>query len=155
MNISKYAIIVMAVALASGCADMAPVRYGQTAAPAPVNERVQDRHGRVAKVEIVQVDDNYRFGVGTVVGAVAGGIVGSNIGGGSGNTLATVLGAVAGGYAGTAIESKTKKQQAQQVTVDMDTGGRLVINQPIDNRLRSGLRVRVEGAGDTARVVPR
>jgi outer membrane lipoprotein SlyB len=155
MNISRYAVIVIAAALTSGCADMRPVRYGETATPAPINERVQDRYGRIARVEIVQVDDDYRFGVGTAVGAVAGGIIGSNIGGGSGNTLATVLGAVAGGVAGTAIESKTRKQQAQQVTVDMDTGGRLVITQPIDSRLRSGMRARVEGSGDTARVVPR
>ncbi len=155
MNITKYAVVVLATVLAAGCADMRPVRYGERAVPAPINERIQDRYGRIFRIELVQVDDDYRFGVGTAVGVVAGGIIGSQIGGGSGNTLATVLGAVAGGVAGSALESKSRKQPAHQVTVDMDTGGRLVITQRVNDRLRTGMRVIVEGSGETARVVPR
>lgn len=154
MNISRIALVALVAMLAAGCAEMRPVRYGESAAPI-VAEPVHARYGRIAHVDIVQVDDQYRFGVGTAVGAIAGGIIGSQVGKGGGNTLATVLGAIAGGAAGTAIESKTKKQDAQQVSVNMDTGGRVVITQPIDTRLRAGLRVRVEGSDETARVVPR
>ncbi len=156
MNITRIAVVALAAVLAAGCAEMNPVRYGETAArPPAVAEPVNARFGRIAQVDIVQVDEKYQFGVGTAVGAVAGGIIGSQVGKGSGNTLATVLGAVAGGLAGTAVESKTKKQDAQQVTVNMDTGGRITITQPVDTRLRAGLRVRVEGSDQTARVIPR
>ncbi len=55
---------------------------------------------------------------------------------------------------GTVAESKMKKKDAQRVTVNMYTGGQVTIVQPVDSRLRSGMRVFVEGSGDTARVVP-
>ena len=38
---------------------------------------------------------------------------------------------------------------------DMATGGRVTITQPKDARLREGMKVRVEGSGENARVVPR
>lgn len=84
------------------------------------------------------------------VGAVAGGLLGSQIGQGRGSTLATVLGAAAGAV----VESKMKKKDAQRVTVTMRTGGEVTIVQPVDARLKSGMNVRVEGSGETARVVP-
>lgn len=90
--------------------------------------------------------------MGTAAGAVAGGILGSQVGDSTG---ATVAGAVLGGLAGTYAESKKGKQNAQQVTVNMNTGGRLTILQPEDTRLREGMPVRVEGSGENARVVPR
>jgi outer membrane lipoprotein SlyB len=66
-----------------------------------------------------------------------------------------VAGAVLGGVAGTYAESKIRKQNAQRITVNMVTGGRVTITQPMDGRLREGMRVRVEGSGENARVVPR
>jgi len=111
-----------------------------------------DRYGTIANLENVQVDEKYKLGVGTAAGAVAGGILGSQVGD---STTATVAGAVLGGLAGTYAESKIKNQNAQQVTVNMNTGGRLTILQPEDNRLREGMQVRVEGSGENARVVPR
>lgn len=52
-------------------------------------------------------------------------------------------------------DSKMKKVDAQRVTVQMSSGGRLIIAQPVDSRLRSGMNVRIEDSGGTGRVVPR
>ena len=118
--------------LVSGCADTGAfgggTRYGEST---PVAAPVADRHGRILAVEVVQVDDQYRLGVGTAVGAVAG------------------------AAAGTVAESKMKRQTAQRVRVQMQTGGEVSIVQPVDNRLQQGMNVIVHGSGETARVVPR
>lgn len=151
MLIRKAMIVAVSAALLGGCADMGGLtgpKYGETAG---TTANQTDRRGRIAQLENIQVDNDFKLGVGTAVGAVAGGILGSEIGGGTG---ATVAGAVLGGAAGTAAESKIKKKDAQRVTVDMRTGGRVTIVQPIDSRLRQGMHVRVEGSGENARVVP-
>jgi outer membrane lipoprotein SlyB len=142
----------LVVALAAGCADMGSLggtKYGETSSTATSQS---ERDGTIAQLENIKVDENYKLGVGTAVGAVAGGLLGAGVGD---STTATVAGAVLGGVAGTYAESKISKGDAQRVTVDMVTGGRVMITQPIDNRLREGMRVRVEGSGENARVVPR
>lgn len=152
MNIRIVVPMILWVSLAGGCADMGGLSgttYGETSG---TTSSQSDRYGTIANLENVQVDEKYKLGVGTAVGAVAGGILGSQVGD---STTATVAGAVLGGLAGTYAESKIKNQNAQQVTVNMNTGGRLTILQPEDNRLREGMQVRVEGSGENARVVPR
>jgi len=114
-----------------------------------------ERDGRITGIEIVKVDEDYQLGVGTVIGAVAGGLLGSQIGSGRGATAATVAGAAVGAAAGTVAESKLKKKDAQRVTVQMQTGGQMTIMQPADSRLQNGMNVRIEGSGESARVVPR
>ena len=146
--------LVLTVALASGCADMGSFggsKYGESSGTAVSQS---ERAGKITSLEIVKVDEDYRFGVGTVVGAVAGGLLGSQIGRGSGSTVATVAGAAAGAAAGTAVESKMKKKDAQRVTVQLKSGGSVTIVQPVDDRLRRGMNVWVEGSGNSARVVP-
>lgn len=145
----------LTVALASGCAELGSLggtQYGEREGSIASQD---DRYGRITAIEAMKVDDNYKFGVGTVIGAVAGGLLGSQIGSGGGSTAATIVGAAAGAAAGTYAESKIKKQDAQRVTVQMRTGGQVSIVQPVDSRLRNGINVRVEGSGETARVVPR
>ena len=143
--------LALAAALAAGCADLGSLggtKYGETGSTASQTER----DGTIATLETIQVDDKYKLGVGTAVGAVAGGILGAAVG----DTGATVTGAVLGGLAGTYAESKMGgKQDAQRITVNMKTGGSVTITQPVDNRLRQGMAVRVEGSGESARVVPR
>ena len=144
--------LLMVVALVGGCADMGSLggtKYGETDGTVASQP---DRDGTIATLENIQVDDKYKLGVGTAVGAVAGGLLGSGVGD---STTATVAGAVLGGAAGTYAESKIHKQDAQRVTVNMKTGGRVTIVQPMDGRLREGMAVRVEGSGENARVVPR
>lgn len=140
----------------SGCADMPQLGGGPTyGEKAGTVTNQADRNGTVTSVEIIQVDENYKFGVGTAVGAVAGGLLGAQIGEGRGSTLGAVLGAAAGAAAGTVVESKMKKKDAQRVSVKMSTGGTVTIVQPVDGRLKNGMAVRVEGSGEAARVVPR
>jgi len=152
MNQKLAVPLLLSVALVGGCADMGSLggtTYGETSSTAASQS---ERDGTIAQLETIKVDDKYKLGVGTAVGAVAGGLLGAGVGD---STTATVAGAVLGGVAGTYAESKISKGDAQRVTVDMVTGGRVTITQPIDNRLREGMRVRVEGSGENARVVPR
>ena len=138
-----------------GCSDMPKLGGGPTYGDNSGSVSNQsDRSGKITALEVVQVDQNYKFGIGTAVGAVAGGLLGSQIGKGDGSTLGAVLGAAAGAVAGPAVESKMKKQDAQRVTVRMDTGGEVTLVQPFDSRLKSWMRVRVVGSGESARVVP-
>ncbi len=142
--------------VAGGCSEMPKLGGGPTYGDSSGSAASQnERNGRITALETEQVDENYKFGVGTAVGAVAGGLLGSQIGGGSGSTIATVLGAAAGAAAGTVVQSKMKKQDAQRVTVSMSTGGSVTIVQPVDGRLWNGMSVMVQGSGETARVVPR
>lgn len=144
--------LLLMVILAGGCADMGSVggtKYGETDRPVTYQT---ERDGTIARLESIEVDAKYKLGVGTAVGAVAGGLLGAGVGD---STTATVTGAVLGGVAGTYAESKIAKKDAQRVTVNMVTGGRVTITQPMDGRLREGMRVRVEGSGENARVVPR
>ncbi|MFN3544861.1 MAG: glycine zipper 2TM domain-containing protein [Thiobacillus sp.] len=152
-------LMVLAAALAlvvAGCADMPQLgggpKYGDTAGTVASQA---NRNGTITALEIIQVDENYKLGISTAVGAVAGGLLGSQIGEGRGSTVGAVLGAAAGAAAGTVVESKMKKQDAQRVSVKMSTGGTVTIVQPVDGRLKSGMAVRVEGSGESARVVPR
>lgn len=147
-------VILVAMAI-GGCAEAPKLgggpKYGDTSGSVASQS---ERNGKITALESVQVDENYKWGVGTAVGAVAGGLLGSQIGKGDGSTLGAVLGAAAGAVAGTAVESKMKKQDAQRVTVSMTTGGVVTVIQPVDARLKNGMNVRVDGSGDSARVVP-
>ena len=155
MNLRIVMPLLLLVALFGGCAEMGNLgSLGGTSYGEGSSTQVSqtDRFGTIARLESIQVDNNYKLGVGTAAGAVAGGILGSEMGD---STTATVAGAVLGGLAGTVAESKMRKQDAQRVTVNMSTGGTLTIVQPSDTRLRERMNVRVEGSGVNARVVPR
>lgn len=143
--------IVLGTTLAAGCAEAPrkdPTKYGTTS---DTSASQHDRRGTVYSVENIEADGDYKLGVGTAVGAVAGGILGSAVGD---SKTATAVGAVLGGLAGTYGESKIKDKTVQRVTVDMYTGGRVTIIQPVDTRLRNGMQVQVVGSGEAARVVP-
>lgn len=143
--------ILLGTVLAAGCAEAPrkdPTRYGTTSG---TEANQADRRGTIYSVENIETDGDYKLGVGTAVGAVAGGVLGSAVGD---SKTATAVGAVIGGLAGTYGESKIKDKTVQRVTVDMHTGGRVTIIQPIDSRLKTGMRVYVQGSGESARVVP-
>jgi outer membrane lipoprotein SlyB len=121
------------------------------AAPAPVEEPV--RSGRVAQVDSVMIDGDPHLGVGAIIGAVASGVIGQQFGGGSGQDVATVAGVLAGGAAGSKVQSKTERRPAQHITVKPDNGGAVGITQAADPVFKVGDRVRIDGAGNDARVV--
>jgi outer membrane lipoprotein SlyB len=149
----RFAVpLIFSVALVAGCAELGSLggtTYGETGA---TTVSQSDRDGTITQLENIEVDDKVKLGVGTAVGAVAGGLLGAGVGHGTG---ATVAGAVLGGAVGTYAESKIHKQDAQRITVKMSTGGSVTITQPMDGRLRQGMNVRIEGSGESARVVPR
>ncbi|MDE2600473.1 MAG: glycine zipper 2TM domain-containing protein [Rhodocyclaceae bacterium] len=140
MSIRNYAIALM-IALTLGACATNPFG-GETAV----------RYGQITRIDTVEVDGDKNLGWGTVIGAVAGGLLGNQIGAGNGRTVATVAGAAAGGFAGTAVESKTKKQTAQHIFVHLSDGTTVGITQPASD-LRVGEKVRIEGNGNSARVV--
>lgn len=152
MNHGHAGVALLIAAMAGGCAEMGSLvgpDYGETSGTVAGQT---ERDGTITALENIEVDDKAKLGVGTAVGAVAGGILGAGIGD---STTATVVGAVVGGIAGTYAETKVHKQDAQRVTVKMKTGGTVTVVQPMDGRLRQGMAVRVEGSGESARVVPK
>lgn len=152
MDYTTATALLLSAALSMGCAELETLsgtKYGETSSP-PVAQA--ERNGRITSLELILVPDDFKLGVGTAVGAVAGGLLGSKIGSGSG---ATILGTAVGAAAGTYAESRLKKKDAQRVVVQMTTGGHLTVVQPVDTRLRSGMNVRIDGSGETARVLPR
>lgn len=155
MKTSALAAVLCSAALVAGCAEMGAFggpRYGDTSGTVASQA---ERNGRIAAIETIKVDSEYKLGIGTAVGAVAGGLLGSQVGSGSGARAATVAGAAVGAAAGTVAESKLKQQDAHRITVRMDTGGQVTVVQPVNVHFGVGSYVRVEGSGETARVVPR
>lgn len=151
--------VLLCVGLAAGCADTGKPtgpRYGESGTAATTagtvgTAAVSEREGTISTIEMIQVDDDYKLGVGTAVGAVAGGILGAAVG----DTKGAAAGAVLGGVGGTYAQSKMDKKDAQRVTVSMKTGGTLTVVQPANPALQQGMAVRIEGSGENARVVPR
>lgn len=144
--------VLLVAALAGGCAELGSLggtKYGESGTTAATQS---ERDGTITRLENIKVDDDYKLGVGTAVGAVAGGLLGAGVGD---SKTATVVGAAVGAVAGTYAESKLVKKDAQRITVRMATGGTVTITQPVDARLSEGMKVRVEGSGESARVVPR
>ena len=82
--------------------------------------------------------------MGTVLGGLAGGVIGHQIGSGRGNTAATIAGAVGGAVVGTEIEKKHVQGSRYRITVRLDSGSTLVVEDTRDVNLRVGDRVRVE-----------
>lgn len=148
------AILIISVAgLLSGCADTRSLGgggdYGERSGTV---SNQSDRDGYITALEKIEINEDYKLGVGTAVGAVAGGLLGSKVGD---STISTVAGAAVGAAAGTYAQGKLSNKDAQRVTVQMATGGQVVIVQPINNGLSNGMEVRVEGSGESGRVVRR
>lgn len=114
-------------------------------------------YGTVADVRVVRINDDSgtNEAIGTIGGGVVGGVLGNMIGGGTGRTLATVGGAVLGAGAGYAGGKALGTQDGYEITVDLDSGGSIVITQGADIAFSQGQRVKViSGGGAPARVVP-
>jgi outer membrane lipoprotein SlyB len=100
--------------------------------------------GIVEAIEIFRAADNQPVNVGTVLGGLAGGVIGHQIGSGRGNTAATVIGAIGGAAVGTEIEKKRVQGSRYRITVRLDSGSALIVEDSRDVNLRVGDRVRVE-----------
>jgi outer membrane lipoprotein SlyB len=103
--------------------------------------------GKVEAIEIVySAPDHNPVNKGTVIGGLAGGVIGHQIGSGRGKTAATIVGTVGGAVVGNEIEKK--KEQAKspryRITVRLDSGSSLIVEETRDLNLRVGDRVRIE-----------
>jgi len=106
---------------------------------------VRDDQGKVEAIEIYRApDSNKPINTGTVVGGIAGGVIGHQIGSGRGNTAATIVGALGGAAVGNEIEKKNTQTTRYRITVRLDTGSSLIVEETRDLNLRVGDRVRVE-----------
>ena len=100
--------------------------------------------GTVEAIEVFRGSDNQPVNVGTVLGGLAGGVIGHQIGSGRGNTAATVVGALGGAAIGTEVEKKRVQGTRYRITVRLDSGTTLVVEDTRDVNLRVGDRVRVD-----------
>ena len=73
-----------------------------------------------------------------------GGVLGHQIGSGRGNTAATIAGALGGALVGNEIEKKQTQATRYRITVRLDSGSSLIVEDQRDLNLRVGDRVRVE-----------
>ncbi len=105
--------------------------------------------GRVADVKPVQIEGE-RSVLGTAGGGYVGYELGRVVGDGRGRDLAGAVGAVAGAVAGQAAEERITRQDAFQITVDLDRGETVAIVQAADVAFAPGERVKVLRRGDGA-----
>lgn len=76
--------------------------------------------GKIINLRAVYIKDD---GKGAVIGSVVGAVIGSTIGKGNGSTLAGVGGAILGGVIG----NKINETNAQELTVLLDDGKKVVV----------------------------
>jgi outer membrane lipoprotein SlyB len=126
------------VPFASGCAS----RDGKTYSDGDVRKVQRVSVGTVVDVTEVMVEDDPSL-VGPIIGGVAGGVVGSLFGAGAGKTLATLGGAAIGAVAGGAGEAALKRYPANQITIELDDGGFIVVVQGYEDFFVKGDRVRI------------
>jgi len=101
--------------------------------------------GRSRPSDVVAHGDSTPIGVGALLGGVAGGVLGHQIGGGVGNTVATIAGAIGGAVVGNEVEKSNRVEGSRyRITVRLDSGGLVTVEDNRDVDLRSGDRVRVE-----------
>lgn len=98
--------------------------------------------GTVADIRAVESSSS---GAGAIIGAVVGGLLGNQVGGGSGKDIATVAGAVGGALAGNEVERRRRGVSYYEVIVNMDNGGREVVNIADPRGLSVGMDVKIVG----------
>ena len=102
--------------------------------------------GKVEAIEIIySAPDNKPLNKGTVIGGIAGGVIGHQIGSGRGKTAATVAGTIGGAVVGSEIEKKQGQVTPRyRISVRLDSGSSLIVEDTRDPNLRVGDRVRVD-----------
>ncbi len=101
-------------------------------------------YGTVTAIEIYRASDNQPINAGTVIGGIAGGVIGHQIGSGGGKTAATIVGTIGGAVVGNQIEKNNVQRSRYRITVKLDSGSSLIVEDTRDINLRVGDRVRVE-----------
>lgn len=99
--------------------------------------------GKVEAIEIYRGADNKPVNPGTVIGGIAGGVIGHQIGSGRGNTAATIAGAIGGAVVGNEIHKKQGQATRYRITVRLDSGSSLIVEETRHIDLRVGDHVRI------------
>ena len=107
-------------------------------------DAVRVDYGTIEKIEIYRDAETPPINAGTVLGGLAGGVIGHQIGHGGGKTAATVVGAIGGAVVGNQIEKRHAEHSRYRVSVRLDSGSSLVVEDTRELNLRVGDRVRVE-----------
>jgi outer membrane lipoprotein SlyB len=97
-----------------------------------------------ASTEFPHEAEDEPVNAGTLIGGVAGGVIGHQIGRGRGNTAATIAGAIGGAVVGSEIDRRQGQATRFRITVRLDSGSSLVIDETRNLNLRVGDRVRIE-----------
>lgn len=150
MNMRLIAIGLTAILALAGCASTSPgysSGYGGGYNTAPANRHCADC-GIVERIDVVPSGRSAPSATGAVLGGIVGAVAGRQIsdrtGGSEGNkNVATVAGAVAGAAAGNAIQNRTTGD-TYNITVRMDDGRRVTINQHDLGGVRENTYVRIQ-----------
>lgn len=126
-----YPFTLVFMLLLTGCASNNAVTYDEYNA-AVINEV---KVGKVINIRNVYIENSGNM---TTLGAVAGGVVGSTVGKGNGKILAALGGAFIGG----AIAEKLSEENAQELTVVLDSSKTVVVVSKGTNIL-VGDRIRI------------
>jgi len=129
----RFAMLVLTATVLASCASE----------PLGPSSTVRIDYGTVEAIEIYRGSDNKPISVGTVLGGIAGGVIGHQIGGGAGNTVATIAGAIGGAVLGHELEKKVTGSR-YRITVQLDSGSTVIVEDSREIELRVGDRVRVE-----------
>ena len=135
-SIASLLIVTAPVALVAACADLPSQGY---AAPR-VTERVE--YGVVEHIDLYREGSSAPSGIGAVLGGITGGVIGHQFGGGRGNTVGTIAGALGGAYVGNEIQNSNQKDR-YRITVRLDGGAQIELDEVGEGELRVGDRVRV------------
>lgn len=149
----KTLVLMSAGALTlAGCATTSP-NYGyrddyRGSSYPPASSRYCADCGIVTRIDPVSSNRSAPTGTGAVLGGIVGAVAGRQIsdrtGGSEGNkNVATVAGAVAGAAAGNAIQNRTTGD-TYNITVRMDDGRRVTINQHDLGGIRENTYVRIQ-----------
>lgn len=131
--------LIAAAVVSAGCAPPASGRmYSRNEARVAWNVR----YGKVMAVDEAVIEGR-RTALGRIGGGLIGYETGRTVGGGSGRRIAGAVGAVAGAVAGAAVEEHATREDAWQITVELEGGRTIAVVQARDESFRVGERVRV------------
>jgi len=113
------------------------------------------RQGVIEQITETPLQSNHHRGLGAIIGGLGGLGIGSLIGGGTGRDVAMVAGTLGGALLGNNVQKRYDQPvPGQQIIVRVKSGVLVQVTQPVDQNLRVGQRVFIEGSGEGARVIP-
>ncbi|HTO46244.1 MAG TPA: hypothetical protein VML91_01195 [Burkholderiales bacterium] len=112
------------------------------------------RYGRIVRIDPVSLQSDHQLGVGSVLGTVAANALGHPGATGGNRAVAEVLGALGGGYGNEALKDEyPARRPGEHLTVALNNGVAIGVSQLDAEGLRTGDCVRIDGSGETARVL--